>query len=122
MKLSKHGFLLANGKGEETDVPFAELLQAQEADLTQAVDEAIGQAAKVKREVRDVKRRSKRLRSVAERGGHKVRRLAKDHRDRLLKELAQSPSSSAAQVGSSLFDHNTSRAEQLLAAIGKGSG
>lgn len=122
MKLSKHGFLLANDKGEETDVPFAELLQAQVADLTQAVDEASDQAGKLARDGRiDVTSRRERLRTVAERGGHRVRRLAREHRQQLL-QAGGSDSTSACQGTLSLFDHNVGRAEQILAAIGKGSG
>lgn len=120
MEMNKHGLLLANGDSEEIDDPMAELLQAQVADLTQAVDEAIVQANRVKREVRDVNGRRERLCAVAERGGHKVRRLAKEYRDKLLQEQDESGTTSASEVTVSVFDHNAVRAEQVLAAINKG--
>ncbi len=120
MELNKHGFLQMGRGTEEIDDPMAELLQAQVAGLTQAVDEVIGQAKKVNREVRDVKGRRERLCAIAERGGHKVRRLANEYRDKLLQEQHESGSTSASQVTLSVFDHNAGRAEQVLAAIGKG--
>ena len=120
MEMNKHGLLAANGHSDEIDDPMAELLQAQVADLTQAVDEAIVQAKRIGREVHEVKGRRERLRAIAERGGHKVRRLAKEHREKLHRELDESGSSSASQVTLSVFDHNAGRAEQVLAAIGKG--
>ena len=119
MEMNKHGLLLVNGDSEEIDDPMAELLQAQVADLTQAVDEMIGQAERVNREVRDVKGRRERLRAIAERGGHKVRRLAKEYRDKLLQEQDESGSASASQVTLSVFDHNAIRAEQVLAATSR---
>ena len=120
MEMNKHGLLLAHGHSDEIDDPMAELLQAQVADLTKAVDEAIVQAKRIGREVRDVKGRRERLCSVAERGGHKVRRLAKEYRDKLLQEQDESGTISASQVTLSVFDHNAGRAEQVLAAIKKG--
>ena len=122
MEMNKHGLLLANGDSDEINDPMADLLQAQVADLTQAVDEAIVQAKRIGREVLDVKGRRERLRTVAERGGHKVRRLAKEHRDKLLQEQDESGTTSASQVTLSVFDHNAGRAEQVVAAIKKGEG
>ena len=116
MELNKHGFLQMGRGTEKIDDPMAELLQAQVAGLTQAVDEVIGQAEKVNREVRDVKGRRERLSAIADRGGHKVRRLANEYRDKLLQEQHESGSTSSSQVTMSVFDHNAGRAEQVLAA------
>ena len=89
--------------------------------LTEAVDKTIDEIRRNGRELRSnpVKSRE-RLRVIAERGGNQVRRLAKEHREKLLEELDVSGSSSASQVTLSLFDHNAGRAEQVLAAIKKG--
>ena len=121
MELNKHGFLQKGRDTAESDDPMADLLQAQVTGLTQAVDEAIVQAKRIGREVHEVKGRRERLRAIAERGGHKVRRLAKEHREKLRRELDESGSRSVSQVTLSVFDHNAGRAEQVLAAIGKGA-
>ena len=117
---SRHGRVMTKQHNVENNAPMAGLMQAQVADLTQVVDEAIVQAKWIGREVHEVEGRRERLRAIAERGGHKVRRLAKEHREKLHRELDESGSRSVSQVTLSVFDHNAGRAEQVLAAIGKG--
>jgi len=119
MELNKHGFLQMGRDTAESDDPMADLLQAQVDGLTEAVDDVISQAKKVNRDVRDVKSRRERLRAIAERGGYKVRRLAKEYRGKLLHDHVESEATSASQVTLSVFDHNAVRAEQVVTAHSK---
>ncbi len=117
MQLHRHGFLLGEAGGEEVNLAYGELLQAQADELTEVVDKTLDEIKKIDEDSGlNARGKQERMRTAANKDCQEIHRLAAQHRGRLAHDAQYAEGKRVAPASSalSLFDYNVKRAEQIL--------